>query len=327
MSALRDEPMSETARQFAAELQRLCRHQGLRAPRLADRCGPLLAELADLPHDASDLEARQRIQLLVDRLTVDCTQDEVRLVRCALASGDARMPAKLSERIERVAGEIGYAERTVRRRLAEVLGELGRIAAARRACEGGEPGHWYLRRLDAVLRLDGPRVRLTERRTIVARSDGLDRVTIRFSVPPTAAALGPDDLLVEIGYGAVLRKSRRLSDAMFEFDIELPAALGRGGEHEYEISFTLPAGWPMQPHYALVPRVDCDLFQMKVRFDPQRPPASVVRLDGIEYQELVGRCAPGPSVRLDPLGEAKLTFEHLVKRCMYGIEWLPGAVR
>jgi hypothetical protein len=325
--------MSETARQFAAELQRLCRHQGMRAPKLAARCGPLLAELADLPHDASDLEARQRIQLLVDRLTVDCTRDEVRLVRCALASGDERMPAKLSERIGRVAGEIGYAQRTVRRRLAEVLGELGRVAAARRACEGGEHGHWYLRRLDAVLRLDGPQVRLTERRTIVARSDCLDRVTTRFSVPPAAAAaaaaaaLGPQDLLVEIGYGAVLRKSRRLSDAMFEFDIELPTALGRGGEHEYEISFTLPAGWPIQPHYALVPRVECDLFQMKVRFDPERPPASVVRLDGIEYQELAGRCAPGPSVRLDPLGEAKLTFEHLVKRCMYGIEWLPGAGR
>lgn len=313
---------AENARLLTAELQRLCRHRGLRASRIAVRCGPLLAELTGISVDTSDYEARRRIQALVERIAVVLSADEARLVRCALAAGSDRMAVKLGDRLAAAAVEFGYAERTLRRRLADALGELGRAASAQLEHEDAEHRCWYLRRFDAALRLDGEYPEVTERRTIVARRDGVRRIVTRFSVPGSGATvLGPDEFTVRATRGAVIGKIRRLSDAMFECELELPGPLGYGREHEYELIFRLPPGWPVQPHYALVPTVDCELFRLQVRFDPGRPPRSVVRLDGLEYRELEGRRAPGGTVCLDSLGSVVLTFENLVKRRVYGIEW------
>ena len=321
---MRDSEMDAKSR-LAEEFRRLRRGRGLHSAGLADRLGPLLTELVGAPADASDSVLRRRLRVLIDQLASGFPEDQRAAIMSALAA-DQRAANRLSDRTARLATESNYAERTVRRRIHEAFDQLAGAAAAELAGRDREGG-WHLRRLDSLLRLDGPGPEVTEKRTIVAdRRDGLDRIRTRFSVPSNGGVVLPEtDLLVSARYGAVISKIERKSDALFEFEIEFPEPLPYGREHEYELVFRLPPSWPLEPYYAMVPMVECDSFRLRVRFGLDRLPLSVVCLDGLEYQEFRGRLAPGRSVRLDSFGEAALAFERLVPRRMYGIEWVPGA--
>jgi hypothetical protein len=321
---MRDSEVDAKSR-LAEEFRRLRRGRGLHAAGLADRLGPLLTLLINAPADASDRELRHRLRVLIDQLASGFPDDQRTAIMAALAA-DQRAANRLSDRTALLAVESNYAERTVRRRIHEAFDELAGAAAAR-LTGGDRQGEWYLRRFEALLRLDGPGPEVTEKRTIVARRhDGLDRIRTRFSVPGNGGVVLPEtDLLVSARYGAVISKTERKSDALFEIEIELPELLSFGQEHEYELVFRLPPSWPLEPYYAMVPMVECDAFRLRVRFGLDRLPRSVVRLDGLEHQEFRGRLAPGPAVRLDSFGEAALSFERLVPRRMYGIEWVPGA--
>jgi hypothetical protein len=321
---MRDSELDAKSR-LAEEFRRLRHGRGLHAAGLADRLGPLLTLLINAPADASDRELRHRLRVLIDQLASGFPDDQRAAIMAALAT-DQRAPNRLSDRTALLAVECNYAERTVRRRIHEAFDELA-SAAAVKLTGNDRQGDWYLRRFEALLRLDGPGPEVTEKRTIVARHhDGLDRIRTKFSVPSNGGVVLPEtDLLVSARYGAVISKTERKSDALFEIEIELPELLPFGQEHEYELVFRLPPSWPLEPYYAMVPMVECDAFRLRVRFGLDRLPLSVVRLDGLEYQEFRGRLAPGPAVRLDSFGEAALSFERLVPRRMYGIEWVPGA--
>lgn len=309
---------------LAEEFRRLRRGRGLRSAGLADRLGPLLTELLDAPSGASDRELRRRLKVLVEQLTRGFPEEQSAAIMSALAADQGDAGVRLSDRTALLAAESNYAERTVRRRIHEAFDELAGAAAAEltgREREGG----WYLRRLDSLLRLDGEAPEVSEKRTIVAKRDGLDRIRTRFSVPTNdGVALAETDLLVSARYGAVIAKVERKSDALFEFEIEFPERIPFGQEHEYELVFRLPPKWPLKPYYAMVPMVECDSFKLRVRFGLDRLPVSVVLLDGLEYQEFSGRLTPGRAVRLDSFGEAALSFQRLIPRLMYGIEWVPA---
>ena len=311
--------------QLTEEFRRLRRGRGLRAAGLAGRLGPLLTELVDASAGASDLELRRRVQVLVEQLARGFPAEQRGAIMSALAVDRERASTRLSERTALLAAESNYAERTVRRRIHEAFDQLSGAAAAELAGRDREGG-WYLRRLESLLRLDSESPEFSEKRTIVARRDGLDRIRTRFSVPNNGDRVLPEtDLLVSARYGALIAKIERKSDALFEIEIEFPEQIPFGREHEYELVFRLPPSWPLQPYYAVVPMVECDSFKLRVRFGLDRLPVSVVRLDGLEYQEFRGRLAPGRTVRLDSFGEAALSFERLVPWLMYGIEWLPAA--
>lgn len=315
--------------QLVEEFRRLRRGRGLRAAGLAGRLGPLLTELVDAPAGTSDRELRRRLLVLLEQLTRGFPSEQRDTIMSALAAdaegNGVRRGVRLSDRTALLAEESHYAERTVRRRIQEAFGQLVAAAAAELSGRDREGG-WYLRRLESLLRLDGEGPEVSEKRTIVARRDGLERIRTKFSVPANGNAVIPEpDLLVSARYGAVITKTERKSDALFEFEIEFPEPIPFGREHEYELVFRLPPQWPLQPYYAMVPMVECDAFRLRVRFGLDRLPASVVLLDGIEYQEFRGRLAPGRPVRLDSFGEAALSFERLTPRLMYGIEWVPAA--
>ncbi|HTJ72122.1 MAG TPA: hypothetical protein VL551_31565 [Actinospica sp.] len=315
--------------QLVEEFRRLRRGRGLRAAGLAGRLGPLLTELVDAPAGTSDRELRRRLLVLLEQLTRGFPSEQRDTIMSALAAdaegNGVRRGVRLSDRTALLAEESHYAERTVRRRIQEAFGQLVAAAAAELSGRDREGG-WYLRRLESLLRLDGEGPEVSEKRTIVARRDGLERIRTKFSVPANGNAVIPEpDLLVSARYGAVITKTERRSDALFEFEIEFPEPIPFGREHEYELVFRLPPQWPLQPYYAMVPMVECDAFRLRVRFGLDRLPASVVLLDGIEYQEFRGRLAPGRPVRLDSFGEAALSFERLTPRLMYGIEWVPAA--
>lgn len=322
--------------QLIEEFRRLRRGRGLRSARLAERLGPLLTELLDAPAGTADRELRHRLLVLIEQLTRGFPVEQRDTITSALAAdpdgGGLRHGVRLSDRTAQLAAESHYAERTVRRRIHEAFEQLAVSAAAELRGRSPEAGRsqdtWHLRRLEALLRLDGEGPEVSEKRTIVARHDGLERIRTRFSVPTNGFEVLPErELMVSARYGAVITKTERKSDALFEFEIEFPEPIPLGREHEYELVFRLPPNWPLQPYYAMVPMVECESFKLRVRFGLDRLPSSVVLLDGLEYQEFRGRLAPGAPVRLDSFGEAALSFDRLTPRMMYGIEWVPAADR
>jgi hypothetical protein len=130
-------------------------------------------------------------------------------------------------------------------------------------------------------------------------------------------------LAVDVQQGARLRKQERQGDAHFFFLLDLPRALHRSEEHSYTMVFSVPPDQPMPPLYAFVPLVDCDWFRVNVRFDPNRLPTEVWRLERMPPQVLYDRLIPGQPVELDDGAEAVLEFENIERGFGYGIAWLP----
>jgi hypothetical protein len=318
----------EAERLLVAEFAELRRGWGVSSNVLGDRVGVNLARLAGVPPEAGNQEVRRRILALVERLLRGSSEEDRLAVRIALGiDPDARL-SQLTARTQELAGRLHCSERGARRKIARAFALLAQVGAAELGApydpEADPDVGWYVRRFEAILRLDGECPEVTEQRTIVARWDGLRRISARFSVPRRGEIpLGLDELAVETHFGARIKSREQQSESHFRFILDLPRPLRRDEEHEYEIVFRLPPGWPMIPHYAFVPLITCESFRLRVRFDPACPPAAIWRLDGLAQRALDGRKTPGEPLRLDAHGEATLQFDRLEQGFAYGIEWLP----
>jgi hypothetical protein len=316
-------------RQLVDEFKRLRSGPGLAAAALADRLGPRLAGLADVPPGAPRREIHRRLVGLLERLMRGLIDEDALAVRTALGLEPGAKLSQLTDRTNALAERLRCENRTARRRIALAFGHLAHTAAAELRWQEDPTAFrstgWHVRRFDASLRLDRDGPELVERRAIVARVDGLRRIEARFSVLKLGEEpLGPADLAVEATFGTELVSLEQLSEAQFRLQLELSRTLARDEEHEYELEFRLGAGRRIQPHYAFVPMVDCERFDLRVRFDRGRPPTAVLRLDGVPYREFDGRFHPGQRITLDAHGQAALRFEGLDRGLMYGIEWVPG---
>lgn len=322
--------LKEVERLLVAEFTDLRRGWGVNSNVLGERVGPNLTRLAGIPSEAGNQEVRRRILAVVDRLLRGSSEEDRLAVRVALGiDQDARL-AQLTARTEELARRLHCSDRGARRKIARAFALLAQVGASELRApydpEADPDAGWYVRRFEAILRLDQARPEVTEQRTIVARWDGLRRISARFSVPKNGdKRLGLSGLDVETHFGARVRSREQQSESHFRFVLDLPAPLQRDQEHEYEIVFRLPDGWPMIPHYAFVPLVTCESFTLRVRFDPAHPPAALWRLDGLAARALDGRLTPGEPLRLDSHGEATLRFDRLEQGFAYGIEWLPAS--
>lgn len=179
-----------------------------------------------------------------------------------------------------------------------------------------------MRRLEALLRLDGHEPELIEKRTIVATRSGLQRISGRFSLlPPGDCGHGPSLLSADVIQGARLESWERQGAAHFHFTLNLPKALNDGEEHTYTIAFRVPSGQPIHPHFAFVPLVTCDSFQLRIRFSVAHPPALVWRLDHLPPRILDDRSAVGPRLCPDNAGEVAVAFDRMDNGFAYGAAW------
>jgi len=319
----------EAERRLAVQFADLRRGWGLGSSALGGKVGPDIARLAGVPPMASNQEIKRRVAALVERLLRGGSEEDrvAALVSLGLDPG-ARL-SQLTTRTQELARRLHCSERGARRKISRAFALLAQTGAAELSAPYGPDADadagWYVKRFEAVLRLDLERPELTEHRAIVARWDGLQRISARFSVPKhDGYALLLQDLSAQTRFGARIGSREQQSQSHFRFVLDLPRPLQRDEEHEYEIVFSVPANWPLQPHYAFVPLVACESFRLRVRFDPQNPPAAIWRLDGLAQRALDGRLTPGESLRLNPHGEAVLQFDRLKQGFAYGIEWLPA---
>ncbi len=320
--------MSLTEQALVQEFVRLRHGWGLPAAHLRNRVGPHLIDLCGIVPEDNDRTIRNKITTTVKHLTHDFAPEDQLAVEIALGITPGAQHRLLSARVDILARQLNCAERTARRNIDRAFAQLAQEAAAQRAAfavdgaaDDPEKG-WYVRRFEALLRLDTPTPEVTETRTVVAMRSNLKKIGIRFSLPARQdGAEPPRELHVDIAYGARIESVERQGEAHFRILLDLPRALARDEAHTYSIIFRIPAGQPMRPRYAMVPLVQVDSFQVRVRFHPDRRPVWVWRFDELAPRTLDDREMPGRPLELDDANEVVQEFERMKQGFGYGIAW------
>jgi hypothetical protein len=311
------------------EFAKLRHGWGLEATNLRGRIGPQLRRLCGIRPDAGDREIRRRVLSVLRELSAAFPEPDRLTLGFALATEPGTQLPHLTERVDLLAERFSCADRTARRRVVRAFDRLAEeavgLAAGAETSEDLDKG-WYVSRLESLLRLDCATPELIERRTIVSRRDGLRRIAIRFSLPrPDGSVPGPAPadatVAADVQQGARIESREREGEAHFRFVLTLPRPLRQGEQHTYTMVFRVPDSQPMRPHYAYVPLLACGEFQLRVRFDPQSPPAAVWRFQRVPPRVLNDRMVPGESLDLDEAGEVVLDFSRPETGFGYGVGW------
>lgn len=321
-----------TKEELVGEFARLRRGWGLDAGNLESRLGPGLTTLFEVAPGTDDRRVRDRILTEVRRLSSGFPQEFRDALRFGLGAEPGTQASSLTGRIALLSKTLRFSERTARRRVEDAFDRLAEEAAAqgeqpRDQAEDPDTG-WHLRRLEALLRLDTSAPEVFERRTVMSQRDGLKQISARLSLPRNFDG-GPEDLKLyaEVQYGAVIRAWERQGEAHFRYILELPRVLQRGDEHTYTLVFRTPVDQPIRPHFAFVPLVPCETFQLRVRFHQDRLPAAVWRFHRLAPRILNDRLVPGEPLKLDDANEVALEFTRLDQGYGYGIAWAGAAGR
>ena len=182
---------------------------------------------------------------------------------------------------------------------------------------------WHTTRFAVVVRLDTPGVETYQDWCIVADRDGLDQITSGLTTPhaATSSTGTAAALMVEVRYGARLVRLEQPLPHRSEFTLALPRPLQAGQRHDCGIIIRLDPGQPARPHYVLTASRPCELFTLRVRFHPDRPPRWVRRVNG-EPVRMLDIVAPRTEpLTVDPVGEISTDFERPVMHLAYGAQW------
>lgn len=308
---------------IAAELKVLRKGRGIRARDLDQRVGPNMRELVGgQTHDLADLRRALASEIGAQAVKLP---DDLRVAAMAslgLWDETSQMPL-FGSRVSWLAARADRNERTVLRR----IDAAERLLAEEIACELKRRGQtaptangWYLDEFRTVLRLDTPTPEAHERRRIVATRNGLRHVTAWMDVPADRGQ-PPIGLDAQVLCGGRLVRRAVPTGNRFEFVIELPVPLRSGEKHEYELILRVPEGEHMRPHYIFTPEYKCDLFDLTVRFDLERPPAWVRMVSRETVRMFDTSTANGNRVGLNGVGEAHVRFGNPIMYLGYGLQW------
>ena len=326
--------VGELAADLRTELRTVRKGRGLEAARIADQVGDNLRRACGvLPGDADEV-VRRKVARRLDELADTLPADLGLAVTVALGLHPAARQPFLGDRVNWLADQIGRDARTARRRVDDGLDRLAGLAAGNAPPAVAVPlprpprsisDRWHVRAFHAVVRLDGSSPEAIERREVVAQEDGLDRIDAVVSLPrDPAARQRPQDLGVDVLYGATVLRREHDSDSRFRFELLLPEPLRAGERHEYGLHFRVPAGQAMRSHYVFVSRYPCDLFDLRVRFDRRRPPERAWRVTEAFHRVQDESGPAGDPVSPDRAGDLHLTFDHLRPGFGYGVQWRDG---
>ncbi|MPZ80168.1 MAG: hypothetical protein GEV28_07140 [Actinophytocola sp.] len=304
------------------ELKRLRKGRGVHSTNIADRVGPALRRLCGIGPDDPSATVRDRLGMRLRDLAARLPDDLRLALLAALGLHEDTTHPRLGERLEWLARRLARDSRTARRRAdqaCELLAELVDTLPD----EPDEPGDgWYVRRFSALVRLDGQAPEVTETRTVVATQDGVGELGTEFSLPRHPADRRPThDLGVAMLYGGRLVRRERRSESHFEFTVELPAELGIGQDHEYAMRLRVPAGQPVRPHYLFVPYRRCDLFELRLRFDPARTPRTLWRVTDSPLRVVDDGQPSGELLSPDAAGEIHQVYPEPRQGFAYGVQW------
>lgn len=306
------------------ELKGLRRGRGIYSPNVRDAIGFELRSVCDVAPDDPILLVREK---LVARLgEIANTLPEEFRVGCmvALAIHPEARQLLLQDRLDWFAEYLTRDGRTARRRVDEGLRMLADVASASRPSnprlpDGSAPG-WYMESFSALVRLDLQQVQAHERRVIVAERDFVEEINLAVSVPGTGVG-DSDELRVDVEFGGTLiRRPDRTGDRV-ESILLFPQALSKGSRHEYGVTYRLPEGRPILPHYILTPARRCDVFELRVRFDRAHVPRKVWRVES-GFRRWVDDVQPTETaLAADAAGEIYTEFSTLSPGLGYGARW------
>ena len=312
-----------------AELPRLWKGRGIDASDLPSRCGSGLRRIFGIgpndDHATTYHKVKTGITLLADELPEDLQL--VILVDMAI-DRDTRFET-LTKRQEWLAEHFACDIRTVRRRSLDAVRLMARIAQKPElnVLEGDtEPGYvestWYIERSRLLLRMDKPSPELSEDRTIVTTRAGLSKILATGNVPRDSADNPSEEKdVLEVRYGGQLSSFVRVSDSFFKYAVELPKPLALGERHEYGTTVRIPDGRGMTPLCLPIFLCRCDRFELRVRFDKARLPASVWRIAGVPSEVVREFSARNDPLELDKANELFTSFDNLKPGLVYGVEW------
>jgi hypothetical protein len=328
--------MEQHDTELLRELKTLRKGRGVNTARLPDQIGPLLRELAAVENQDAAGIIRQKVTGALNRLAESLPTDLALAARAALSLHPEAQQPFLAERVQWLADQLERDVRTARRRVDLGLTALAEQALVPTPAEGTVPAPrapltrepdddpWHIREFRAVLRLDQPTPEAIEQRVIVANQDGLDRLDALITIPRDRdIRTGSHDLLMEVLYGATIVSRERVTGSRFKYGLQLPRALYSGEAHEYALLFRLPPNQPMRTHYVYTTHRRCDAFDLRIRFDPERLPAEIWRVNQGYFGDLDDDAAPRDVVDVDRTGEVHLVFHRLRQGFGYGAQWTP----
>ena len=296
---------------------RACLH-----PALTRRLGPTLRTLTGVAPGDSAIAARRKIAAWVDLMLHD---DDIQLglaVTAALALHRAADHRDLAARERWLADELNVHERTARRRVRDAFEILVERCAesADESSARQDRDLWHITLLRAVMRIEFGCTELTEHRTVRCHGTASGTLVTKFSLPRPNGARS-HELLADVLYGGRVRAIDRASPEHWVYTIELPRTFAPGETHTYGMRFRIPAGQRMAPHYVVQPLRPCEKLDLIIRFDPERMPDAVYRVDGLPPRMVDSSPGRDALAEVNRLGEVYAEFNDLHQGLAYGVRW------
>jgi hypothetical protein len=292
-----------------AELLHLRSRRGIERPDLGAGVGPRIRVLSGVTRTDRDAQIKQRVAALLQRLIDDLPPDLQHAARLAFALDRHHRYPTLEERVQTLAANRNYSNRTARRAMDHALRMMADAAAATDPVAGDPrtgPG-WRVSSLRSLFRLD---------------TTTPERVTVRLGLPQPPDGQPGAEPVVDVLFGArVVTVDRQQQHC--KVVLELSRTVPADEEHEIWLRIVVPPGQRIWPHYAIVPLNPCDSGTVRVRFSPARLPSAIWLLDEVPYLELDDETPGAHRIRPDRAGDVIRHFSGLREGYGYGIAWTP----
>jgi hypothetical protein len=307
------------------ELKTLRKGRGLFVRQIGERVGPALREAGNVLDSDGPSEIRRKVSVHLSALASALPHDLRIAISAAFAlHPEARLPF-YQERVRWAAQQLGRDDRTARRRIDEAIERLAELAlTSSMQAESAHATDWHIDKLRISLALDQPVPEAFEFRRVVADRDSISELDLA----ATLTAASAHDLAtvyersLDVFFGGRLIHKRLTSTDRVRPVLELPTPLDRESRHDFALRYQVP-GSQVQPHYVWVPNHRCDVFELHVRFDPERLPASVWRLTDAFQRDVDDPTPTSEILTPDAAGEVRITFRRLTPGLAYGLRWIP----
>jgi hypothetical protein len=316
---------------LVGDLKVLRKGRGLLTTSIISRIGPALRTATGVLADDKAVDVRRKIGSSLRRWSEDLPEDLRQAVLTAYGLNEAGRLQYYNQRVSLVAEQLGRDQRTARRRIDEAIVRLAEAAmAGAPAAEARtiEPASgWHTEDLRVSLALDQPTPEAFEFRRIVADRDRLEHVDLALTLtapPDRGGTVRTDDLEIDIFHGGRLAKRAMESADRFGFRLVLPRPLERDEPHHIGLRFRVREDREMAPHYVCVPRNRCAEFDLRVRFDVDRLPERIWRMENTFQRDIDDPVPSGDPLPLDAAGEIHTRFHELTPGLAYGIRWDPA---
>ena len=321
--------MEGTFSDLVAELRTLRKGRGLYVGQISERVGTTLREVCGITEHDGPADIRRKIG---DWLTgvASGLPDDLRIALLAAfgIEAEARLPF-YQDRVRYAAEKIHRDDRTARRRIDEAIDRVAELATSSPGSTNNSVGHemspsgWHTEQLHISVALDQPVPEVLEWRRIIAERDQLTELDLAMTLtagPTRDHVMGVDELSVDVFYGGMLVRKAMESSDRYGLVLALPEALTQAGRHDFAIRYR-PSNGSMRPHFVCVPKHRCDLFELRVRFNLDRIPATIFQLKEKFQRDVDDPTPSGEIIPSNAAGEVHVVFHQLIPGRAYGIRW------